>query len=385
MGRVIVALDKFKGCIDAARATAALTRGLLRSRPELVVRHCPVTDGGDGTLDALVAAGFRRVPVTADGPTGRPVTTGYVARGEVAVVELADVSGLARLPHRRPSAVTALTASTFGTGQVVAAALDAGHRTVVIGLGGSASTDGGAGLVAALGGRLLDAAGHELPAGVEALARLDRVDLERLHPRLRPGAERAELVVACDVDNPLTGPAGAAAVYGPQKGAGPGTVALLDRALTHWADLVAATTGRDLRDLPGSGAAGGLGFGAAALLGARIVPGIAFLLELTGFAAAVRGADLVVVGEGRLDAQSLRGKGPVGVAATARAAGALVVAVAGRCDLTDADARAAGLAAVYELRALEPDPVRSMRRAAELLEAIGKRIGTDVPPEMLRH
>src|SRR4051812_21108440 len=152
MGTVIVALDKFKGSIDAARATAALTQGLLRSRPELVVRHCPVADGGDGTLDALVAAGFRRVPVTADGPTGQPVTTGYVARGEVAVVELADVSGLARLPGRRPSAVTALTASTFGTGQVVAAALDAGHRTVVIGLGGSASTDGGAGLVAALGG-----------------------------------------------------------------------------------------------------------------------------------------------------------------------------------------------------------------------------------------
>jgi glycerate kinase len=185
------------------------------------------------------------------------------------------------------------------------------------------------------------------------------------------------MVVACDVDNPLTGPIGAAAVYGPQKGAGPETVALLDRALARWADLVAAATGRDLRELPGAGAAGGLGFGAAALLGAELRSGIDLLLELSGFAGAAAGADLVVVGEGSLDEQSLRGKGPVGVAAVAAGAGSPVVAVAGRCTVDAGQLRAHGIDAVYPLTVLEPDPLRSMQRAAALLETTAERIAAD--------
>jgi glycerate kinase len=374
MGTLIVALDKFKGSLDAARAGAALGRGLRSGRPDLPVRLCPVADGGEGTLDALAAAGFTRVPVTATGPTGAPVRTGYVARGDVAVVELADVSGLGRLPGR-PSPATALAATTAGTGQVVAAALDAGHRTVVLGLGGSASTDGGAGLVGTLGARLVDDRGRDLAPGGAALAGLDRIDLTDLHPRLRSGA--AELVVACDVDNPLLGPAGAAAVYGPQKGAGPAQVAQLDAALARWAELLSAAAGVRVADVPGAGAAGGVGFAALAL-GGRMRGGIELILSLTGLAERLPGARLVITGEGSLDAQTLRGKAPAGVAAAARRAGVPVVAVAGRNLLRPDQLAAAGITAAYALTDLEPDPARSMRDAAGLLERTGRRIAREV-------
>jgi glycerate kinase len=368
--RVVVAPDSWKGSLTAAQAAAALGRGLRRGAPAVEVVEHPVADGGEGTVDLVLRHGFAPAAARVPGPLGAPVEARYAVRGDTAVVEMAAAAGLGLLPGP-PDDDTARRASTAGVGGLLAAALDTGARRIVLGVGGSATTDGGAGAATALGARLLTAGGALPAPGGASLLDLDRLDLRGLDPRLPD----VELLVACDVDNPLTGPAGAAAVYGPQKGAGPGTVALLDRALTRWADVVAATTGRDLRELPGAGAAGGLGFGAAALLGAEVVPGIAFLLELTGFADAVRGADLVVVGEGRLDAQSLRGKGPIGVAAQARAAGAEVVAVAGRCDL--ADPAAAGLAAVYELRDLEPDPAASMRRAAELLEFVGERIAAD--------
>jgi glycerate kinase len=200
-----------------------------------------------------------------------------------------------------------------------------------------------------------------------------RLELDGVDARLTG----TTVVVACDVDNPLTGPHGAAAVYGPQKGAGEATVQLLDRALAHWADLVAVATSRDLRALPGAGAAGGLGFGAAALLGAEIRSGIDYLLDLTGFAATVAGADLVIVGEGSLDEQSLRGKGPIGVAAVAARAGAQVVAVAGRSSIDAERLREVGIAAVHTLGELEPDQRRSMARAAELLETIAERIAAE--------
>ncbi len=367
--RVVVAPDSFKGSLTAADAAAALARGLRRGAPDAAVAEHPVADGGEGTVDLVLRHGFAPARARVPGPLGAPVDALFAVLGDTAVVEMAAAAGLGLLPGP-PDDATARAASTRGVGELVRAALDRGVGRVVLAVGGSATTDGGAGAVAALGARLRTAAGEPVGPGGAALLGLDRLDLAGLDPRLAG----IEVLVACDVDNPLTGPSGAAAVYGPQKGAGPDTVALLDRALDHWADVVAATTGADRRDLPGAGAAGGLGFAAAAVLGARIVPGIAFLLELTGFPAAVDGADVVVVGEGRLDGQSLRGKGPLGVAATARAAGAEVVAVAGRCDLTAAEAAGAGLAGVYELRDLEPDPARSMRRAAELLEAVGETI-----------
>ncbi|WP_258341495.1 glycerate kinase [Saccharopolyspora gregorii] len=363
MGRVLVALDSFKGSLDAATATAALARGLRRhrSRPE-VLEH-PVADGGEGTLDAFEAAGFERVPVRVRGPVGGEVITGFAHRDGIAVVESADASGLGRLPGP-PSRETAVAASTCGTGQVIAAALDAGHREVVVGLGGSASTDGGAGLLAALTGR-----DPELPRSAE---------LAGLHARLR-GPDAARLVVACDVDNPLCGPHGAAAVYGPQKGADAALVAELDRDLREWARELAAATGRAVADSPGAGAAGGAGFALLAL-GGRRAAGIELVLDLTGLADRLAGADLVVTGEGALDRQTLRGKAPAGVARAARDAGVPIVAAAGRNRLSTPDLAAAGFAAAFALADLEPDPARCMRDAAPLLERLGARIAERLLP-----
>ncbi len=372
MTRVLVAPDKFKGSLTGLEVARAVARGLRSRRPDVEVDILPVADGGDGTLDAAVAAGFEPVEVTVTGPTGQPVRTRFARRGETAVVEMADACGLERLPGGR---FAPRSATSRGLGEVIAAALETGASSIVVGIGGSASTDGGAGLVAALGARLLDVAGDPLPEGGEALARLHTLDLGDLDPRLR----ETEIVVACDVDNPLTGDKGAAAVYGPQKGASAGDVALLDAALAHWADVVATDTGSDRRDEAGAGAAGGVGFGALALLGARLRPGIELMLDLVDFAARVPGAALVVTGEGSLDHQSLHGKAPVGVARATRAAGPAVpvVAVCGRRELDDVALRGAGIAAAYALLDREPDPQVCMREAATLLERVGAALADE--------
>ena len=353
---VVLAPDKFKGSLSAAEAVAALARGLRRAVPGVRLVEHPIADGGEGTVDMVLAHGFAPVAVEVRGPTGEPVTARYALRGDTAVVEMAAAAGLGLLPSG-PDDDTARTATTYGVGELLRDALDRGARRIVLGIGGSATTDGGRGMAEALGVRL----------------DLTGLDLAGLDPRVA----QTEIVVACDVDNPLTGPSGAAAVYGPQKGAGPETVALLDRELGRWADLVAAATGRDLRELPGAGAAGGLGFGAAALLGAEVRSGVELLLELSGFPEAVAGADLVIVGEGSLDEQSLRGKGPLGAAALAARGGTTVVAVAGRCTVDPDRLRAHGVDAVYPLTDLEPDPARSMARAPELLETTAERIAAD--------
>jgi glycerate kinase len=367
MARVVVAPDKFKGSLTASEVAAAVRRGLLGAQPGLDVVAVPVADGGEGTLEAALAAGYDRVEVTAAGPTGRPVRSAFARRDDLAVVEMADVSGLGRLPGGRTAATTA---TSRGVGEVVAAALDAGCRQLVVGIGGSASTDGGAGLAQGLGAVLRDARGADLGPGGAALAALATVDLAGLHP----GLAGAEVVVACDVDNPLTGPRGAAAVYGPQKGATPDEVEMLDAALVHWADVVADVTGTDLRDAPGAGAAGGVGFAALALLGATLRPGIDLVLDLAGFEEHLPPADLVIVGEGSLDEQSLNGKAPTGVAARARAMGKPVVAVCGRTTLGPEELVAAGIDAAYPLSDLEPDPAVSMPDAARLLEQLAGRI-----------
>jgi glycerate 2-kinase len=365
--RVVLAPDKFKGSLDAAGVAEALAAGIADIGPDWQVHRSPVADGGEGTVVAVLAAGWSPVTVRTTGPVGDPLTATYARRGAVAVVELAASSGLGVLPG---GTLRPLDAGTRGLGTVVAHALDAGAEEVVIGLGGSASTDGGAGLLTGLGARVLDADGAELPAGGAALARAARLDLHGLHPRVR----EARFVVACDVDNPLLGPDGAAAVYGPQKGADPEQVARLDAALAHWAALLRATTGRDGAAGPGAGAAGGTMVGLAALVDVERRSGVELVLELTGFADAVAGADLVVTGEGRLDRQSLHGKEPMGVTAAARAAGAEVVAVAGECTLTPAELRAAGITAVHTLVALAPDRETAVRDAAPLLRRVGAEI-----------
>jgi glycerate kinase len=376
--RVLVAPDKFKGSLTGADAAAAIGRGL--ATRGLDVELCPVADGGDGTVAAAVAAGFTHRPCTATGPTGRPVETGWARSGTTAVVELADVCGLVRLPDGvlRPEEAT-----TYGLGEVLRAAFEDGAHRIVLGLGGSASTDGGAGLAQALGAVLLTASGTALPEGIGGgrLAEVARVDLRGLAV-----PDGATVDVACDVDNPLLGPHGAAAVYGPQKGADEAAVARLDAALAAWARVLGAATGAvtgavtgaagtgGREDEPGAGAAGGVGYAAMALFDAQLRPGFDLVAELLGFDARLAEADLVVTGEGRLDAQTLRGKGPAGVAARARAAGVPVLALAGSVALGADELAGAGFSAAAALADLEPDLDRSRAHAADLLERLAATV-----------
>jgi glycerate kinase len=366
MPRVVLAPDKFKGTLTAAEVAQHLADGIRSRRPDVDLVTVPVADGGDGMLDAFEAAGFRPVRIDAADAIGAIQPSRFVRRGQDAVIELAAVAGLARLGESRAS----LTATSRGVGDVMAAALDAGCRHLVLGVGGSASTDGGIGMLQALGARVTDAAGDDVgPGGLGAQAAA-RLDITELHPDLA----HATVEVACDVDNPLTGPHGAAVTYGPQKGADPDEVRLLDVALGNWADVVAAATGGDRRDEPGAGAAGGVGFAAAAVLGAKLRPGVTLVLDLVGFADAVAGADLVVTGEGSLDEQTLRGKAPVGVAAAAKAADVPTVAVAGRCSLDEQTLRRAGFDGVYTLVDEAKHPDESFLSAGRLLRAIGARL-----------
>lgn len=376
--RVLVASDKFKGSLTAAQVAAAVGAGVRRVLPDAVVVAAPVADGGDGTLAAAAAAGFALVPVTVAGPTGEPVRTSYARRGDLAVVELADAAGLVRLPGDPDP----LRASSRGAGEVLAAAIDAGCRQVVLGIGGSASTDGGAGLLRGLGARLLDADGEEVADGGGSLGEVTRVELDDVRRRIAGVA----ITVACDVDNPLTGPRGAAAVYGPQKGATPDQVRRLDAALGHWADVLATTTGTDVRDHPGAGAAGGVGVAALAVLGAELRSGIELVLDLVGFHDLLSGAALVVTGEGALDEQTLHGKAPAGVAAAAGRAGVPVVAVCGVNRLDPARMRAAGIGAAYALADIEPDLNRCLTDGIPLLERLGERIAVEhlIPANRLK-
>ncbi len=371
MVRVLLAPDKFKGTLTGAQVVASLAEGIRSRRPSADVVAVPVADGGDGSLAAFEAAGFERIAVSATDAAGRTAPTWYVRRGENAVVELAEVAGLAGL-H---GALAPLTATSRGLGELVAHALDAGATRVLVGIGGSASTDGGLGLVQALGARARDASGAEVGPGGAGAATVATLDLAELHP----GLAAARIEVACDVDNPLTGPDGAAAVYGPQKGADPDQVRQLDAALEHWADVVAAATGYDHRADPGAGAAGGVGFGAVAILGATVCPGAPLMLEQLGFAAALAGADLVVTGEGSLDEQTLRGKAPAAVATAARGAGVPVVAVAGRCLLDATRLQTAGFDGVYTLLDEATTPQQAFDEPAALLRRIGVRLGDRLP------
>jgi glycerate kinase len=275
-----------------------------------------------------------------------------------------------------------LGASTFGLGTVIKHALEAGAGEIIIGVGGSASTDGGAGMLQALGARILDRDGIALGLGGGALADADRLDLSGLHPAV----SGTRFSLASDVDNPLLGPLGAAAVYGPQKGADVHDVARLEAALTTWARVVADATGRDDSRTPGTGAAGGTVFGAMSVLGATVHPGIDMVLDLVDFDRQLDGADLVVTGEGSLDEQSLHGKAPIGVATRARAAGIPVVAVAGRSQLGAEQLRAAGIEALFTLTDLEPDVTRCIADAAALLTRLGRQlVATPIGLASTRH
>ncbi|MFE4021897.1 glycerate kinase [Streptomyces sp. NPDC059101] len=371
---MLIAADKFKGSLTAVEVAEHVTAGLRRVVPGLDVAAVPVADGGDGTTAAALAAGFTRHEARVTGPTGEPVTATFALReGGTAVVEMAEASGLQHLPE---GVFAPLTATTYGTGELLLAALDAGATSIVFGVGGSATTDGGAGMLTALGARLLDADGAPVGPGGGGLRELATADLSGLDPRLA----HTEIVLASDVDNPLTGPKGAPAVYGPQKGATEQDVATLDAALAHYAEVLERAVGPKAAEhalAPGAGAAGGIGYGALVALDAAFRPGIDVMLDVLGFAPALARATFVITGEGSLDEQTLHGKAPAGVAAAARAAGIDVVAVCGRLQLPQEALTAAGIQRAYALADLEPDPARSMAEAGPLLERAAESLARD--------
>lgn len=358
--RIVVAPQAFKGTASAADAAEAMRRGVLRVAPDSEVAVIPIADGGGGTVDALVTAtGGRWVTSPAADPLGRPIHArwGVLGDGETAVIETAAASGLALLAdsERDPTVTT-----TRGTGDLIRAALDGGYRHILVGLGDSATNDAGVGMAQALGFRALDDSGCDLSPGGAALARLAYIDREGAHPALA----ETSLTALCDVTNPLCGTQGASAVFGPQKGATPEQIEALDAALGRFADVVGEQVGLNVRDMPGAGASGGLGAGLVVFCGASLRPGFEVVSEAVRLADSLAGADLVLTGEGRLDAQTLAGKGVCGVAALAKANGRPEVAVIVGSDALGADGAAAiGIECVFEL---EP----SHNRAADTLHRI---------------
>jgi glycerate 2-kinase len=343
--KVVVAPNAFKGSLSAPQAAAAIARGVREVFPEAEVVEIPVADGGDGTLEALVTAhrGEYR-PVVVEGPLGEPVQAAYglIDRGRTAVVELASASGLALLP---PARRDPRRTSTYGFGQLLDAARKAGVDQVIAGIGGSATNDGGAGMAQALGYRLFDATGHDLPRGGAALLQLQRIDAGGLDR----GWRLLKVDVACDVTNPLTGPEGASFVYGPQKGADRQTVRMLDSALAHLADVIERDLGKRVAQVPGAGAAGGTGAGLIAFLDAQLMPGAALVVDASGFDRQLKGAQLVITGEGRVDSQTAYGKAPGEVARRAQAAGIPTLLIAGSKGSGWETLKAKGVSAVVTL------------------------------------
>jgi glycerate kinase len=324
--RIVIAPNAFKGSLSAQDAASAIAEGVRAAAPDAELVMLPIADGGDGTVDAMVAAtnGELRT-LRVRGPLGDPVDAPYglIDSGATAVIEMAKAAGLALLPpDKRDPRVT----TTYGVGELLQHAYDAGARHFIVGIGGSATNDGGAGMAQALGYHLLDDQGHELPPGGLALKRLARIHVGGVHANW----SEAEVDVACDVSNPLTGPNGASAVYGPQKGATPEMVAELDAALKRLAEVIRRDLGVDVEQLPGAGAAGGLGGGLVAFADGRLRPGAEMVMDALKLDDKLQAADLVITGEGRLDSQTARfGKGPAAVARHAKNAGIPVVGIAG--------------------------------------------------------
>lgn len=322
--KVVLAPDSFKESMTAAEAAAAMRRGVLKVFPDAECLECPLADGGEGTGAVLAAAlGAKPHAVRVRGAQGGPVEAGFALAGDgTAIMDVASAVGLALTP---PARRNPMTAASWGVGELISAGLDSGMKRLVVGLGGSSTNDGGAGLIAALGARLFDAAGRPCDAAPTGLLRVSRVDVSGLDGRLAG----VPIELACDVDNPLLGPSGASAVFGPQKCASAADVPVLEEALARWAAALVDAVGRDERTAPGAGAAGGMGF-AFLMLGAQARRGIDLVIESTGLEGQIAGADVVLTGEGSFDAQTSAGKAPWGVAQAARRHGVPVIGFAGR-------------------------------------------------------
>jgi glycerate kinase len=369
--KIVLAPQALKGSLDAAAVGQAMAEGVRLALPDAEIAIIPVADGGEGTVRALVAAtGGQLLHTWVTGPLGEPVEAEWGLLGtdaaapaeKTAVIEMAAAAGLPLVPpERRDARVT----TTFGVGELLRAALDAGCTRILIGIGGSATNDGGAGMAQALGARLLNANGNDLPSGGVALANLARIDASSMDARLA----QTHIRVACDVTNPLTGPEGASAVYGPQKGATLEVVAELDAALAHYATILKRDLDADMAEIPGAGAAGGLGGGLLAFAHAELVPGAQLVFEALRFDERIAGAYLIFTAEGRLDAQTAYGKAVGAVAAAGQRQGVPVVALAGAVAMDDTTLRALGLAAALPLPDGPLTLEESMARAADLTRA----------------
>ena len=372
--RLVLAPDSFKGALGATQACAAMAEGIRRVVPEAEIRAIPLADGGEGTIEALVAATggwIQSVEVTGPLPAERALVEaqlGWLGEGR-AVLEMASASGL---PLVSPDQRNPLHTTSFGTGELIAAALEAGAHHLILGIGGSATNDLGAGMAQALGVRFLRGDGEAIvePLCGKRLPEVASIDLSGLHPALAT----CRLEVACDVDNPLLGPHGATAVYGPQKGSTPAMAAELEASLAHLIALLETATGRQVRERPGAGAAGGMGAMLLALTAAELRPGIALVLEASGFAAALDGADLVLTGEGRVDAQTAHGKTIHGVARAAAAAGVPVVVIAGEIGAGAGALHEVGVQAMFSLVSGPMDLTSAMKRTGDLLASATEQV-----------
>ncbi|OXM47632.1 glycerate kinase [Amycolatopsis thailandensis] len=360
MTRVVIAPDKFKGSLTAVEAAEAIAHGVRDALPQAEVSSCPVADGGEGTLDVLVAAGGRLVELPVRGPLDDSVDASYVLLDGTAYIESARACGIEFV---EPSPDVALAAHTWGVGELLAHALDNGARRLVLTVGGTASTDGGAGMLAALGAGVFDAFGAPVGLGGGTLGRVASAELGPVRERLGS----VEVAVATDVTNPLLGARGAAAIFGPQKGAGPREVEQLDESLSHWARALRNAGTPDVSDLPGAGAGGGVAAGAIAGLGATVESGFQLIAGLTGVAGAIERADLVITGEGSLDEQSLDGKAPAGIAARAREHAVPLMVLAGRIQLDQSQLAGLGVVGSAALIDHAPSLDHARAHAAKLL------------------
>jgi len=368
--KILIAAGAFKQSLTAAEACAAIAKGLGQSGLGADLEQLPIADGGNGTLDAFLAAGGQSLTLTVRDPLGRPIQADYglLDGGETAVIEMALASGLELLT---PDELNPMTASTYGTGQLMADALERGVKRIIIGLGGSATVDGGMGCLKALGLRLLDESGGEVPAGAAGLAQIATFDASGMDPRWR----RAKVVIASDVDNPTLGEMGAARIFGPQKGADAQMVEQLERNLRHCFTRLYEQRGVDVRAIKGGGAAGAFAAGLMAFLSCEIVSGIDLVLAQNRFADKLASASLVITGEGQIDAQTLGGKGPLGVAKLAAEQGVPTVAIVGGLNIDDAELHAAGVQAAFSI-VDKPMPLQAaLDDAADLLRRAALRLG----------
>lgn len=362
--KIVLAPDSFKGSLSSTEAAEAMARGVRKVLPEAELVLLPLSDGGEGLVESLVVASRGEVvECEVTGPLGTPVKAklGLMGGGKAAVIEMAQASGLILVPEEERNP---LVTTTFGTGELIAKALDLGCEHLIIGIGGSATNDGGMGMAQALGVRFLDEQGELLGSGGAELARLAEIDVSRRDPRL----DEVRIEVACDVTNPLTGPQGASHIYGPQKGATPEMVELLDAALNRYDQILKRDLGKDVGRIPGAGAAGGLGAGLMALLGGKLVSGIELVLDVLDFEGKAEGADLVLTGEGRFDGQSAYGKVPMGVAKRSRALDIPVVVIAGTVLPSAEVLHREGVTAYFSILNRPLSLKEAMEDAAELLE-----------------